>query len=137
MPTDSAYPGRYYQWMPYTVVQAIQMHRETHDPTMYNVPDAPLNILIEINMQGEKKTRFVTNFQKLAMIQHPFDHGEERQVLAFAKEDVSDIVLESRFSPKRKMPKILIVFSGSTKSGARGWCSFGGWRRFDKKSTEG
>lgn len=55
---------------------------------MYDVPNAPLNILIEMNMQGEKKTRFVSNFQKLALIQHPFNHGEDRSVLAFAKDDV-------------------------------------------------
>lgn len=74
--------------MSYTVADAIQAHRETHDPTMYDMPNAPLNILIEMNMQGEKKTRFVSNFQKLAMIEHPFNHGEDRRVLAFTKDEV-------------------------------------------------
>lgn len=73
------------------MVEAIQAHRETHDPTMYDVPNAPLDILIELNMQGEKKTRFVGNFSKLARIEYPFDHGEDRRVLAFAKDDVSNI----------------------------------------------
>lgn len=96
IPTDSAYPVKYYRWRTFTLVEAIQAHRETHDPTMYDVPNAPLNILIEMNMQGEKKTRFVANFSKLAKIEYPFDHGEERQVLAFAKDDVSTIWVTRR-----------------------------------------
>lgn len=52
---------------------------------MYNVPDAPLNVQIELNMQAEKSNRFVDNFQRMAMIPHKFDHGEERKILVFAK----------------------------------------------------
>lgn len=52
---------------------------------MYNVPNAPLTVEIELNMQGEKATRFLDNFQKMAMIPHKFDHGEERTILVFAK----------------------------------------------------
>lgn len=82
---DNVYVGRYYRWTVYTVEQAIQCHRETHHPTMYNVPNAPVNVHIEINMQGEKATRFVDNFHRMAMIPHKFDHGENRQILAFTK----------------------------------------------------
>lgn len=52
---------------------------------MYNVPDAPLIAHIELNMQAEKSTRFVDNFQRMALINHKFSHGEERTILAFAK----------------------------------------------------
>lgn len=52
---------------------------------MYNLPNAPIFAHIELNMQGEKTTRFVENFQRMAMIQHKFDHGEERKIIAFAK----------------------------------------------------
>lgn len=60
---------------------------------MYDVPNAPINVRIELYMQGEKKTRFVTNFQKLVKIEHPFNHNETRNVLALAKEEVSLIKL--------------------------------------------
>lgn len=88
--TDNVFPGQYYRLPPYRLIDAIQAHRETHDPTMYDLPDAPLNVLIEMNMQGEKKTKFVGNFERLALIQYPFDHNEQRQILAFAKDEVSE-----------------------------------------------
>lgn len=52
---------------------------------MYNIPDAPLIAHIEINMQGEKQTRFVENFHRMAPIDHKFEHGEERSILVFTK----------------------------------------------------
>ncbi|KAH8310943.1 hypothetical protein KR044_003535 [Drosophila immigrans] len=82
---DDVYVGRYYRWPVYSVAEAIQCHRETHHPSMYNVPNAPLNVEIELNMQGEKATRFVDNFQRMAMIPHKFDHGEDRKIIVFTK----------------------------------------------------
>ncbi|KAH8316020.1 hypothetical protein KR074_007630 [Drosophila pseudoananassae] len=85
VPKDDCYVGRYYRWPVYSVAEAIQCHRETHHPSMYNVPNAPLNVDIELNMQGEKATRFVDNFQRMAMIPHKFEHGEERKIIVFTK----------------------------------------------------
>lgn len=72
----------------YTVAEAIECHRETHHPTMYNEPNASLNVTIELNMQGEKKTRFLDQFQRMAIIPNEFNHGEERQILVLAKSEV-------------------------------------------------
>ncbi|KAH8278763.1 hypothetical protein KR018_008912 [Drosophila ironensis] len=85
VPKDDCYVGRYYRWPVYSVTEAIQCHRETHHPSMYNVPNAPLNVDIELNMQAEKATRFVDNFQRMAMIPHKFEHGEERKIIVFTK----------------------------------------------------
>jgi large subunit ribosomal protein L1 len=85
IPTDDVYIGRYYRWPVYTIEQAIKCHRETHDPTMYNRPNEPLNVEIELNMVAEKATRFLDNFQRMAMIPHGFDHGEDRKIIAFVK----------------------------------------------------
>lgn len=52
---------------------------------MYNVPKAPVFAHVELNMQGEKMTRFVDNFYRMAPIQHKFDHGEDRTILVFTK----------------------------------------------------
>ncbi|XP_065371500.1 large ribosomal subunit protein uL1m [Calliphora vicina] len=83
--TDNCYVGKYYRWPVYTVSEAIQCHRETHHPTMYNEPNAPLIVDVELNMKGEKSTRFVDNFQRMAMVPHKFGHGEERRILVFTK----------------------------------------------------
>lgn len=82
---DDVYIGKYHQWPIYTVAEAIKFHRETHDPTMYNVPSAPIVAHIEVNMKGEKATRFVDTFHRMASVQHKFNHGEERSILAFVK----------------------------------------------------
>lgn len=55
---------------------------------MYGRSDAPLNVEIELNMQGEKMTRFVDNFQRMALIDHNFAHGEDRQIMVLAKGEV-------------------------------------------------
>lgn len=52
---------------------------------MFNRPNAPVNIEIELNMKAEKANRFIDNFQQMAMIPHKFDHGEDRKILVFAK----------------------------------------------------
>lgn len=85
IPYDDVYPGKYYRWKVYTVAEAIECHRETHHPTAYNEPNAPVIAHIELDMQGEKATRFVDNFLRMAPIKHKFDHGEERKILVFTK----------------------------------------------------
>ncbi|XP_013116416.2 large ribosomal subunit protein uL1m [Stomoxys calcitrans] len=92
--TDNCYVGKYYRWPVYSVADAIQCHRETHHPSMYNEPNAPLIAHVEMNMKGEKATRFVDNFQRMAMMPHKFDHGEERRILVFTKGN--DEIAEAR-----------------------------------------
>lgn len=65
--------------------EAVNCHRETHHPTMINLPNAPLMAHVELNMQGEKITRFVDNFQRMVAIPHVFNHGENRNIIVFAK----------------------------------------------------
>lgn len=52
---------------------------------MYNIPNAPLIAYIELNMQGEKATKFVDNFHRIAAVENKFNHGEERTILALVK----------------------------------------------------
>lgn len=82
---DDVWIGKYYQFHTYSFEDALKCHRETHHPTMYNEPNAPIIAHIEINMQGEKSTRFVDNFHRMAPIKYKFDHGEERSILVFTK----------------------------------------------------
>lgn len=87
--TDDAFPGRYYRRPLFRVADAIQFHKEVHHPTMLDALNASLNMAVEMNMQGDKPTRLVANFQKLVNIQHAFDHGQKHSILVFAKEEVS------------------------------------------------
>jgi large subunit ribosomal protein L1 len=53
--TDDVYPVKYYRKPLYTFEEAIEMHRETHHPTVYNQPDAFVKLFVECNLRGEKK----------------------------------------------------------------------------------
>ncbi|XP_041989016.1 50S ribosomal protein L1 [Aricia agestis] len=82
---DDVYPMRYYRWVVYTAEEAIRAHQETHHPTMYNVPDAFVNLRIEFNMEAVKKNRYLESFVKLTLLPHMFPREEERTILAFCK----------------------------------------------------
>lgn len=56
-PIDDVFLVKYYKWIVYSFVEAVQCHKETHHPEIYNKPDADLHVTIELNMQGEKKVR--------------------------------------------------------------------------------
>lgn len=107
------------------------MHRETHHPTMHNVPNAPLNLQIELNMKGQKQTRFVGNFIKLAHIQYPFEHGEERKILAFVKTEVSWCTIV--FVTHRMQTHNFDIVRLGAKAGSHWSGSYNGrWHRLDK-----
>lgn len=84
-PKDEMYIGKFYRWRVYSFEDAVKSHRETHDPSMYNAPDADLVAHIEINMKAEKATRNIDEFRNIVMIEHSFDHGAERKLLVLAK----------------------------------------------------
>jgi len=88
-PVDNVYPMKYYKHIVHPFAEAIKAHRETHHPDMYNKPDSKVYATIELNMQGEKKTRFVDNFKRYAPITHKYDHGEIRTIIVFAKNEDS------------------------------------------------
>ncbi|XP_071442972.1 large ribosomal subunit protein uL1m [Hetaerina americana] len=83
--TDDVYIVKYYQAKVYDFAEALRCHRQTHHPTVYNVPDSPLNVTIELDMRTEKKTKFVEKFTRMVAIPEPFNHGEERKIVAFCK----------------------------------------------------
>ncbi|XP_055677068.1 39S ribosomal protein L1, mitochondrial [Lutzomyia longipalpis] len=84
-PHDDVYVGKYYKWKVYSFREAVESHRETHHPTMYNIPNANLDVHIELNMVAEKKTRYIENFHRIAKIEHSFDLGVDRKILVFTK----------------------------------------------------
>lgn len=56
---DDVYPLKYYRWVVYTAEEAVLAHRQTHDPSMYNVPDALVYAQIEFNMQAVKQVGMI------------------------------------------------------------------------------
>jgi large subunit ribosomal protein L1 len=104
--TDDVYPAKFYRNSTFTFEEAIEMHRETHHPTIYNCPNALVNLSIECNLHGEKKVRlgcilfsvnrvlndslsfqnkFLDKVQGNANIQHHFDQEIKRTIIMFSK----------------------------------------------------
>ncbi|XP_076651094.1 mitochondrial ribosomal protein L1 isoform X2 [Halictus rubicundus] len=76
----------------YSVREAIEFHRETHHPTMYNLPNAFVNAVFDLNLQKEKKTKYLDKLSNLVEVPHTFDIKEERKILALCKKP-SDIAV--------------------------------------------
>ncbi|KRT84201.1 ribosomal protein, partial [Oryctes borbonicus] len=85
-PTDDVYAYKYFQWRIFDFVEAVECHRQTHHPEMYNQPNAPFHLIVELNMAGEKKNKFLDNFSNIAAVPYRFDHGEDRTIVAFTKD---------------------------------------------------
>ncbi|XP_031829380.1 mitochondrial ribosomal protein L1 [Nomia melanderi] len=82
---DNVWFIKYFKRPVYSFKQAIECHRETHHPSMYNIPDAYVNAVFDLNLQREKKTRFLEKFTKLIELPHLFEVPKKRTVLAFCK----------------------------------------------------
>lgn len=52
---DDVWLTRSYSWRKYDFKEAIEAHRETHHPTVYNVPDAQINLFFELDMRTAKR----------------------------------------------------------------------------------
>lgn len=67
------------------MLEAILAHRELHHPSMINVPNAPLNIRLEIDLTTDKKNKLVDKYNKILELPYGYDHGEDRTILAFCQ----------------------------------------------------
>ncbi|KAJ8867005.1 hypothetical protein PR048_032867 [Dryococelus australis] len=85
-PVDDVWIARYHKWRTYSFMEAVECHKETHHPSVYNVLDAPLLIMFELDMSTDKKTKFVDNVKRLVQIPHPFNPDDTRSVIAFCKD---------------------------------------------------
>lgn len=59
--SDDVWVGRFYAWRLYSVKEAVECHKETHHPTIYNVSDAPVNLFIELDMTTERPVSLITH----------------------------------------------------------------------------
>ncbi|PNF43636.1 hypothetical protein B7P43_G00697 [Cryptotermes secundus] len=84
-PQDNVWISKYYKWPVYDFAAAVQCHRETNHPTVYNNPDGELYVNIELDMRAAKANRYLDAFTRIVSIPHPFDTGSARSVLVFCK----------------------------------------------------
>ena len=82
---DDVYHIRHFMTRPLSLAEAIQFHRESNHPTVYNCPGAVLTAEIELDMRLEKKNRYLDTFSRLLLMPHLFEYEAPRKILAFCK----------------------------------------------------
>uniref|UniRef100_A0A914QA80 39S ribosomal protein L1, mitochondrial n=1 Tax=Panagrolaimus davidi TaxID=227884 RepID=A0A914QA80_9BILA len=80
----------------YSISKALEMHRELQQPAMFNNPNAPVKLRMELNMETEKATKMVSASSEIVPIPHPFTHKEKRTILAFVADPIlQELAVES------------------------------------------
>lgn len=82
---DDVYFTKHFMTVPISLSDAVQFHRETNHPSIYDSPEALLTMKVELNMQLEKKNRYMDNFSRIMLFPHNFEYQAVRKVLAFCK----------------------------------------------------
>lgn len=70
----------------YPVSYALSLHREMQNPAIYNNPNAPVRLRLELNMTTEKATKMVPSSEEIVPVPHTFKHNEKRALLAFVRD---------------------------------------------------
>ncbi|XP_037076623.1 39S ribosomal protein L1, mitochondrial-like [Pollicipes pollicipes] len=84
-PVDDVYVRNWFRWPEYRMEQAVEMHRETHHPTVYNRPHELLFATIELDMQMDKRTRFADPVRQVVTLPHAFEFAAPREVAVFCQ----------------------------------------------------
>nr|CAG4637870.1 EOG090X089S [Chydorus sphaericus] len=90
-PIDDVYQMRHFMTQDVKLAEAIDFHRESNHPTVYNSPDALIFVKAEFDLRMEKKNRFLDTFSRLVLLPHSFEYERARKVLAFcANQETQD-----------------------------------------------
>ncbi|KAK6036143.1 hypothetical protein COOONC_26352, partial [Cooperia oncophora] len=84
----------------YSVAEALARHRELQQPSIYNNPNAPIRLRLELNMTRRDRlcmvTKMVSNSDEIVPVPYPFKHTEKRTILAFVNDPkLQEIAVES------------------------------------------
>ncbi|KAL1464645.1 hypothetical protein WDU94_004273 [Cyamophila willieti] len=84
---DDIYMQKDYKLRIFQFQEALASIRETHHPTMYNLPNAYVGATVEIStITHQKKVKYIDPWTQIVELEHTFDHGEDRSIIAFCKE---------------------------------------------------
>ncbi|KAA0201804.1 hypothetical protein HAZT_HAZT006475 [Hyalella azteca] len=79
-PADDVYVARYFRWPEHSVSEAVTKLREIHQPTIYNYPDAPVFLTMDVSLATDKAKRFLTDVSGVVLLPHAYDAGQSRSV---------------------------------------------------------
>lgn len=138
--TDDVWVSRFYAWRMYSFKEVIECHRETHHPTIYNAPDAPINLFIELDMKTAKPVSLnmscqLSNLSMMSTYQivielRPMSHGTVQWICCWRlSHDDKTINLKNIIYRKQKIQHIWYTFRvhNSTELCCRN--NLMGWKR--------
>uniref|UniRef100_A0A8D9BKY7 39S ribosomal protein L1, mitochondrial n=1 Tax=Cacopsylla melanoneura TaxID=428564 RepID=A0A8D9BKY7_9HEMI len=86
-PEDDVFMQKDYKLRIFQFQEALAGIRETHHPTMYNLPNAFVGATVEISTTThQKKVKYIDPWTHIVEVENTFDHGEDRSIIAFCKE---------------------------------------------------
>ncbi|CAB3406591.1 unnamed protein product [Caenorhabditis bovis] len=95
-PTLDVFIKNHFKTQFYSVGEALEMHRELQQPSIYNNPNAPVRMRLELNMTTERQTKMVQSSDEIVPVPFPFKHNEKRTILAFVNDPkLQELALES------------------------------------------
>ena len=82
---DNVYILDQYKEKKHPLLEALAFIRETHDPSMYDEPNALIEAKLELDLRTKKKTKFVERFRGIICYENLFPYVEKRKVVAICK----------------------------------------------------
>ncbi|XP_054166743.1 50S ribosomal protein L1-like [Oppia nitens] len=84
---DNVYVTSLYKQLTYSMTDAIEMYRETHDETGYNETNSMLETTVELDLRTKKKTKFCDAFKGIVSYPNKFEYKANRRIIAICKKD--------------------------------------------------
>lgn len=96
-PSDDVYFAELYMPPIYAAADAIEMHRESHHPTVLDDMDAFLYAFVELDLSTKKKNKYRDNFTGTILFNHGFEFTKrQKRILALCKNtDLATEALEA------------------------------------------
>ena len=84
---DNVYVAGLYREKACSLVEALDMHREVHDPTILNQPNALVESRVELDLRTKKKTKFCEAFRGIISYPNQFEFKANRRIIAICKKE--------------------------------------------------
>lgn len=84
-PVDDVYNMKLYRGKPYTLSEAITMHREAHVPALLNDPSALVYARVELDLKLKKKDKFLEDLNGIITFPNEFKTLKKNKIIAVCK----------------------------------------------------
>ncbi|KAG8182099.1 hypothetical protein JTE90_018371 [Oedothorax gibbosus] len=84
-PVDNVYSMKLYRGKPYSVSEAIKMHRESHAPEMLNDPSALIFASVELDLKLKKKDKYLEDLNGIVKFPNEFKTQKKNKVIVVCK----------------------------------------------------